>query len=155
MISEERKQIIQHYLDGGEIQKRNKGYDWFDFDAISCNSPFIECDSEQWRIKPENVIDLSPLHSDCLMADGNGLLKIGKQIHEYSPLMSHWNTWLGGDCPIPDGFEYEILFRNGDNAKGLNAVVLNWEHDCSDFNIIAYRFLRKLDGWVYPWEIEE
>lgn len=60
MISEERKKIIQHFMEGGEIQSRgiavlNRGIylKWRDFDSSNNLNPLKENKYEEWRIKPE------------------------------------------------------------------------------------------------------
>lgn len=161
MISEERKKLIQALLDDRTIQF-NTGKAWRDYDTSisTCYNPLVKREGMQWRIKPEvKVIDLGRLDTSCIVfnTDGDMCTAIGVTASFIKrPVYNHWNVWLGGDCPIPDGFEYEILFRNGDNTKrDDSAVVLNWEHTEERYDIIAYRFIKKLDDWVYPWEIEE
>jgi hypothetical protein len=65
-----------------------------------------------------------------------------------------WTVWLGGDCPIPDGLEYEVITRGGAAPlvnRGCYQVTL-WPHTQSATpsmsEIIAYRLTGKvLDGY--------
>jgi hypothetical protein len=65
-----------------------------------------------------------------------------------------WTVWLGGDCPIPDGLEYEVITRGGAAPlvnRGCYQVTL-WPHTQNGVHsmseIIAYRLTGKvLDGY--------
>jgi hypothetical protein len=65
-----------------------------------------------------------------------------------------WTVWQGGNCPIPDGLEYEVITRGGVAPlinRGCHHIILwsytqNGSHSMSE--IIAYRLTGKvLDGW--------
>ena len=62
-----------------------------------------------------------------------------------------WTVWLGGECPIPDGLEFEVMWR-GDSAVDTfecDSEELIWSHKKYDGDIISYRLTgRVLDGWV-------
>jgi hypothetical protein len=66
-----------------------------------------------------------------------------------------WTIWQGGECPIPDGLEYEVITRGGAapfTNRGCYQVILwsytqNGVHSMSE--IIAYRLTGKvLDGYL-------
>ena len=60
-----------------------------------------------------------------------------------------WTVWLGGECPVPEGLEVEILFRDGVKVLRGNAIKIRWSHVWHHCDIIAYRLTgRVLDGWV-------
>jgi hypothetical protein len=59
-----------------------------------------------------------------------------------------WTVWQGGECPIPDGLEFEYIANNevGERmtcTEGASAYV--W----TNYSIYAYRLTGKvLDGWT-------
>lgn len=73
------------------------------------------------------------------------------------PRMNHWHSWQGGKCPLPEGFEVEILLRHGVrcNHTMYDTKKLRWDHLSGQFDIIAFQVVGLSDGYCYPWEIEE
>jgi hypothetical protein len=63
-----------------------------------------------------------------------------------------WKIWFGGEYPIPDGVEFEIITRNGNKfncSKDIKGT-FSWLHNITDkqIEIIAYRLTGKLlDGY--------
>jgi hypothetical protein len=68
-----------------------------------------------------------------------------------------WTVWHGGDCPIPNGLEYEVIVRYGECFIPTNAgcklqhiwVRAKYPHQTHlGHEVIAYRLTGKvLDGW--------
>ena len=62
--------------------------------------------------------------------------------------------WRGGDCPVSEGTEVEVILRNGARFS-KKAGALNWDDDNDPRDIIAYRVLtdaraveaRELRAW--------
>lgn len=54
-----------------------------------------------------------------------------------------WIKWEGGDCPLPNGVDHEVRFRNGDVTYDDRPETWNWQHDSSLYDIIAYRLVSK------------
>ncbi|VAY88869.1 hypothetical protein CARN8_4250001 [mine drainage metagenome] len=55
-----------------------------------------------------------------------------------------WIVWMGGECPIPDGVEFEYMTRDGDKAK----FKYSWLPVETGGSIIAYRLTGNImDGW--------
>lgn len=58
----------------------------------------------------------------------------------WGPQVEHpWIDWPGGECPVEDGVEYEIMFRSGGKAVSKCASVLIWERTDGPGDIVAYR----------------
>lgn len=56
-----------------------------------------------------------------------------------------WTVWQGGECPIPDGLEFEVITRAGLNIISLiSCYELRWEHEDIGTDIIAYRLTGKV-----------
>ena len=62
--------------------------------------------------------------------------------------------WRGGDCPVSEGTEVEVILRNGEHISD-KAGTFNWDDDNDPRDIIAYRVLtdaraveaRELRAW--------
>ena len=62
--------------------------------------------------------------------------------------------WRGGDCPVSEGTEVEVILRNGEHISD-KAGTFNWDDDTHPRDIIAYRVLtdaraveaRELRAW--------
>ncbi|MGL4577285.1 MAG: hypothetical protein ACRCV9_21035 [Burkholderiaceae bacterium] len=52
-----------------------------------------------------------------------------------------WTAWTGGECPVPDGVEVEIIFRHGESVfiSDPNALAWNSRRSPENHDIIAYR----------------
>jgi hypothetical protein len=58
-----------------------------------------------------------------------------------------WKIWFGGEYPIPDGLEFEIITRNGNKFNCPNDTKgVYWLHDRAykHTEVIAYRLTGKL-----------
>ena len=138
-------------------------------------------DLQFWRVAPpppKKVIDLSVLMSgiDCEFWDESSRLKSvgklthadkldccyclnqGEEFHYCQPRMNHWHNWQGGECPLPVGFVFEVIFRGGEVEHAIKRTTVfdwNWSHDCTALDdIISFRVLRVADGYCMPWEVE-
>ena len=179
--AQELSDFYQKVADGGEIQVDIRGSldskpEWVD----SVYGPRPNClESLYWRIKPtQKVIDLSVLidsQIDCEFKDDiserttiGKLLEItnddyypyttGNSADKYygqcQPRIYHKHAWLGGECPLPEGFMVKVTFRNAKLAIGDEVVAdeLYWRRMGSDLDIIAFEVLGLADGYVMPWE---
>ena len=61
-----------------------------------------------------------------------------------------WIPWSGGECPMDRLTQVDVRYRNGDELMGAGLTWLagsydwnhNWNHDESDYDIIAYRIAK-------------
>ena len=61
-----------------------------------------------------------------------------------------WIPWSGGECPLDRLTQVDVRYRNGDELMGAGLTWLagsydwnhNWNHDESDYDIIAYRIAK-------------
>lgn len=134
----------------------------------------LACEREQWRVVMPTfakVIDLSCLIEsgiDCELRNPNigintiGLLKEiggngkfranGVSWNICQPRMNHDHYWGGKSsvCPLPEGFVIQVHW---DTGTGFSS------HEYEDYTsiqwleVIAFRVLRKADGWVMPFEV--
>ena len=155
--AQELADFYQKVADGGEIEYDAMPHGWLP----SWGGPDIRSVRQDWRIKPtKKVIDLSVLVEsgiDVELGDFQGVFFLGGHLthiiekgsssmyrtfdstnaHSYArPRMNHIHAWQGGDCPLPEGF--------------------NWTHDSdSREDIIAFEVLGLADGYVMPWEQDD
>tara|TARA_R110002074_G_scaffold56936_1_gene140229 strand:+ start:76 stop:633 length:558 start_codon:yes stop_codon:yes gene_type:complete len=175
--AQELADFYQQVADGGEIGYYSHNL-WV---LCPCNTrgPKIGSPKDVWRIKPtQKVIDLSVLidsQIDCEFKDDiserttiGKLLEItngdyypyttGNSADKYygqcQPRIYHKHAWLGGECPLPEGFMVKVTFRNAKLAIGDEVVAdeLYWRRMGSDLDIIAFEVLGLADGYVMPWE---
>ena len=173
------KELVDFYqkvADGDEAEFRvdctNKL--WFG----TCASPNLSSARQNWRIKPtKKVIDLSVLidsQIDCEFKDDisertniGKLLEItnpdlhmypyivGNSAHNHyaqcQPRMKHIHAWQGGECPLPEGFEVKVWFRDEYETAALVSEVI-WPHDNTSNDIIAFEVIGIAAGYVMPWE---
>lgn len=66
---------------------------------------------------------------------------------------SSWINWSGGECPVPEGSEVSVKYRDGDINNGVKAGITgdssgdhhfrcaeSWGHIGAPYDIIAYRY---------------
>ena len=53
--------------------------------------------------------------------------------------MTEWIKWEGGECPVHANTRVDYRFRAGIALSGYKAVILEWSHDGSGSDIVAYR----------------
>ena len=177
--AQELADFYQKVADGGEIEFRvnSTASGWYH----SCVSPSLDDVRQDWRIKStKKIIDLSVLidsQIDCEFKDDiSERITIGKLLEitnddnypyttgnsradEYGqcqPRMNHKHTWLGGDCPLPEGFMVKVWLRDADYEEGRRLVSeIIWCHDNTLSDIIAFEVLGLSDGYVMPWEQQD
>ena len=133
-------------------------------------------------LKPElNTIDMSVLvgsNVDCEFGDKKRIGKLeviyeGKGfIYQCSsingrhatcrPRMTpHVHAWMGGECPLPEGFRIKVYARNGaikEYTTGENPGDFHWKHAddlgtrWARWDIIAFEVIGVADGWKLPFE---
>lgn len=70
------------------------------------------------------------------------------------PIPPEFTRWRGGECPVSEGTEVEVILRNGEHISE-KAGAFNWDDDDHPRDIIAYRVLtdaraveaRELRAW--------
>jgi hypothetical protein len=121
-------------------------------------------------VPPKRVIDLTVLIEsgiDCEVSDSGTSWAIIKLVHvddEYyrtsgsswnkcRPRMNHVHAWMGGKCPLPEGFLIKLYFRFHAPREDTEYHELRWEWKDMASDIIAFEVLGKADeSWVYEWE---
>ena len=164
--------IYSALAEGKQLQQKINGI-WYDRESIEPPDNSI---LDNWRVKPElKPVDLSVLIEsgiDCEMTrstdesitvitkldeiyDSHTYLSIENDVYgTCHPRHYHWHSWQGGKCPLPKGFEVEVLLRNG-NSMTRNLKSYQWSHTGYDTDIIAFKVIGLEDGYCYPWEREE
>jgi len=181
--AQELADFYQKVADGGEAEF-NKGItikDW----RITDYGPSNGSVRQDWRIKPtKKVIDLSVLidsQIDCEFKDDiSERITIGKLQSVYDwyisdeypyktgnsradgygqcqPRRNHKHAWQGGECPLPEGFEVKVWYRDDSRCTDtlMNSGVYKktgWVHKIYGRDIIAFEVLGLADGYVMPWE---
>jgi hypothetical protein len=151
---------------GGVIQVWAFSEVWID----ESSGPNAESNPEHWRIKPElKVIDLTPLmwsgldcefwNDDQQTPTISSLISMDKEFLETKesyffencqPRMSPYiHYWKGESdkCPIPEGFEVVLHFRNGDPHE-CNGGRYSWNHKRRNSDIIGIEFIAVKDGYT-------
>lgn len=172
--TQEMIEVMQAHLDGKEIEYRyNNNPDWMKSTVPLWDWPHID-----YRVKEQKkVVDLSVLLAsgiDCEFVDDKtdstwfvGKLKrilsdSRKHIYEKDsgaswkycrPRMNHWHSWQGGQCPLPEGFEVEVLFQDGSRCVGVTTR-FRWAYLNTVSDIIAFRVINLAANYCYPWEQE-
>jgi hypothetical protein len=172
--AQELADFYQQVANGDEMEFRSTAKGW----TSSWGSPCLESVRQDWRIKPaKKVIDLSVLIEsgiDCEFKDDIGerttigkLLEImNADLHMYpyitgnsadkyygqcQPRIHHIHAWQGGECPLPEGFEVKVWFRDEYETAALVSEVI-WPHDNTSNDIIAFEVIGIAAGYVMPWE---
>ena len=128
------------------------------------NGPHLGCSKDVWRIKPtKKVIDLSVLIDsgiDCTHDFLEGYGPLDNSWTEESlcearvvPRTKYVHAWLGGECPLPEGFRVKVCMRD-DSVRGDMCSHFNWKwsYKAAGSDIIAFEVLGLADGYVMPWE---
>jgi len=162
-------------LDAGGTWEFFNGTVWGHIPYPPCNSSVLK----NWRLVPPKpvlkVIDLTPLIEsglDCVFWDKDWPESIGKlmrivvgvkpyardRLVEYEhcqPRMSpHVHYWAGGDvCPVPEGFEIKLHFRDGDALVRSRPTAWEWRRNSNGGDIIGIEFLRVADGYTLGKEV--
>ena len=137
--------------------------------ALGTSAETVDALLHSWRIKPaKKIIDMAHFIKsgvDCEFSDtGNSwclasrLVRInednysdGNDVWKHcQPRMNHKMYHDGCECPLPEGFEIELYYRDtavetiSDYYFGVR-----WDHNGSSIDIIGYKIIRKLDDWDY------
>lgn len=137
--------------------------------------PAIDSNLDQWELRPiaKKPVDLSVLIKSGILCEfdaGEQNLWIGKLSRigsgYYSmdmrgacqamasvcrPLMDHWHSWQGGECPLPDGVMVSVLHRKAP-SKTLNATGLSWGWFNKEPDIIQFKVTGLVEGYCWPWD---
>lgn len=68
-------------------------------------------------------------------------LEIALPILEQQERGDDWIEWGGGECPIKPGDICDIKCRDGEFFRRLEDYQLDWKHDGTPADIIAYRII--------------
>ena len=58
-----------------------------------------------------------------------------------------FTVWQGGNNPVPEGVNVEVILRNGNRTDKQNSSSYFWGHEGVPGDIIAYRILGASDGY--------
>ena len=91
-------------------------------------------------------------NADKKVIDLSVLIKSGIQ-----PRRNHKQSWQGGECPLPEGFEVKVWYRDDSRCTDtlMNSGMYKntgWVHRNNGRDIIAFEVLGVVDGYVMPWE---
>ena len=163
--------FYQKVADGGEAQLKIDE-EWAN---LFVGGPSLGGSKDKWRIKPtKKVIDLSVLIEsgiDCEFSEGiswffstlkhhsNGVyMDVTSSVWDKcKPRMNHKHAWQGGECPLPEGFEVKVWYRDDSRCTDtlLNSGVYTntgWVHRNNGRDIIAFEVRGVVDGYVMTWE---
>lgn len=161
-------ELYQALVDGKKLDYLDIDGDWVDRPRSTPSIEEIDC----WRVRPQlKPVDLSVLIEsgiDCEFWEEENKVWVGKLTEimpcDYSvyktesgfynfcrPRMNHWHVWLGDDCPLPEGFMVEVIYRDGDRDT-LESSKLHWTCYSSVEDIIAFKVLRLTEEYCYLWE---
>lgn len=62
------------------------------------------------------------------------------------PADDGWIKWEGGECPVGTKDLVQVQFRIGDENRTRIAYRLDWEHEGTAADIVAYRIVEARDG---------
>ena len=64
-------------------------------------------------------------------------------------MQNYWHSWQGGDNPLPEGLEVEVLLKEGTVQSGYTTETYSWNW-CNDMtDIIAFRVTGVLKEFKY------
>ena len=155
-------------------------HDYADY-VIKARRMLVEPKLSLWYVeknKPtKKTIDLSVLidsQIDCEFSEGiswffstlkhhsNGVyMDVTSSVWDKcKPRMNHKHAWQGGECPLPEGFEVKVWYRDDSRCTDtlLNSGVYTntgWVHRNNGRDIIAFEVLGVADGYVMPWEVSD
>jgi len=161
---------------GRKIQvQENISKEWLD----AVGSPIIGAYLGKWRLAPKKkkVIDWQTVidnQLDCVFKNTKGTTPgfIGKlaEVHINERLYPFTATsratfkcceirqepvfWQGGECPLPEGLEVKIFFRNINEISCTDYTILSWKLENMMSDIIGYQVLGLADGYCWGWEGE-
>lgn len=138
----------------------------------------VSADDFKVRDKPKKPVDLSVLIKSGIDCEFGGdteeysgigkLLRIKGELFYKSktanpdivywcrcrPRMDHWHSWQGGECPLPEGIDYEVMHRDGTVWRPEQVQGHTWKYEVPfcDTDIIAFRVTGLAEGYCMPWE---
>lgn len=143
----------------------NSDYDLFIIENPKCI---------KWRELPEDTLIKIPETSELrylCRAIGSGAAsfkngvsshtineeEIEADIHAKAKLIEQpmFTFWQGGKCPVPVGVQLELTYRSGEICQTNSGQFLEWEHDGTLEDIIAYRILGAAEGYTPFFKGEE
>jgi hypothetical protein len=179
--AQELADFYQQVADGGEIEvslivsRHFEGYK---------GGPNLSCLKDSFSIKPtKKVINLSVLidsQIDCeffatvieewipfgaldvineLGYEPKWSDEIFGHYGKCRPRMNHIHAWQSGECPLPEGFEVKVWYR--DDLRYPDTLVnsgvytnTGWVHRNNGRDIIHFQVLRVAEGYVMPYDKE-
>lgn len=154
------KKVIQKFLKGAKIEYRDPAKVPFSKKWERTETPnFLE--SWDYRVieTEPKIIDMSKFNVDnapCLVGNGKRqTLRLFDyklpDLYSYCRVVEKfWYVNNGySECPIPDGFEFEVKLANGNTGNTGDTGNYNWESD-SYLSIVAFRITGLKKGWQYP-----
>jgi hypothetical protein len=164
-------EIVQAYADGEDVRVRGRdhilqnpdfklGYLSYEIvpkpksidlsvlmaSGIDCEFSF-KCNPEQKRIG--KMTDISPARPDSYKKDNDVFY------HYCRPRMNHIHFWGGGECPLPDGLEVELTFRDGSELQRCLSVVADWDHKFEGKDIVGFEVIGLEEGYCWPYDLEK
>ena len=133
--------------------------------------PSMDSNLEYWRVaeKQDKIIDMSCLVGSDILCEffithNQAVIDRLIEIREDKPnkfvtdddvydncrvMQNYWHSWQGGDNPLPEGLEVEVLLKEGTVQSGYTTETYSWNW-CNDMtDIIAFRVLGTTKGWKY------
>lgn len=167
--------LMQYAQDAMETDDPWRRWEWrYDAEWIDCIDNITWSNHidyrRKWNKKPVDLSVLIESGIDCefsfdwkskpsigqlLKIDGNKYTSdVGHYYNYCLPRMNHWQSWQGGECPLPEGIVVETIYRE-DSMPEKNVVTdLFWKHHSEADDIIAFKVIGLADGYCWPWEIE-
>jgi len=112
--------------------------------GIDCE--FRDDDAHEWVIASLWNIELLPEWLYYGPEDFKG-------VRYCRPRMNHKMFHDGGECPLPEGFEVKVYYRDRGNHTSSEYIGHCWgSAPITDNDIIGYEILGLADGWAYPYQ---
>lgn len=116
MNTKEKIEVMQAYLEGKVVQI-HYGQEWIDWDSEECGEPEWCWDSDEWRIKPKEVVKPS--------------IDWGHVSPRYKYLAVDWDgdVYLYTRHPVRDAVDKMWACREGDCVSAENFASLEVSHE--------------------------
>lgn len=148
------------------------GNKWFHPPIPGTPNPDWRNTKEFRPVPPKRIIDLSVLIEsgiDCEFFDSDDedicIGRLGEitpttytyeckpwneRFHFCRPRMYHVHAWMGGKCPLPEGLEVKVYFKDEDISVVCNDYAqMRWTKNGSPCDIIAFEVLGLAEGWEW------
>ena len=107
-------------------------------DAVGYEFPKDEEREAFERWQKSHTVDPNDAFFDVWKAGREELRRA--QSLDKQPTEPAWIPWGGGECPLPDGVEFEFKIRDGGmSGRVKHAPMYNWGCHNSSGDIVAYR----------------